>query len=279
MRVSALQPILLRRRPLLGAAVLLLASFTVAAQSLPLIEVAAMRESHNVGVNFAPKGTEFQPGRLRITNLTTEELVAYAHGVRSPLLRDRLIMGWPNTGIREKGFDIAATLTTSEPLAQEEQRRAVLELLTTRFGFKAHTEQRKMGVYRLTMVKPGVLGSGLRRTSVNCAGLSRRPAECGPLLTYPALLHRGSGEVRRLVEWIEGHISVNALARNRGAGGVGLEPRVVVDATGLHGFFVWGLSTGNLATSLREDLGLGLEPGDALADVVVIDDIRMPTPN
>ena len=50
-----IQPILRCRRPLLGAAALLLASFTVAAQSRSLIEVASIRESHNVGVNFAQR--------------------------------------------------------------------------------------------------------------------------------------------------------------------------------------------------------------------------------
>jgi uncharacterized protein (TIGR03435 family) len=60
--------------------------------------------------------------------------------------------------------------------------------------------------------------------------------------------------------------------------------RVIVDGTGLQGFFVWeyeqrpGMGTFEDAV-LRDQLGLKLERTRVPMDVVVIDDVRMPTPN
>lgn len=61
---------------------------------------------------------------------------------------------------------------------------------------------------------------------------------------------------------------------------------LVVNETGLQGFFVWdivyraGLGDANrIETAFHEELGIKLESKRLPANVVVIDDVRMPTPN
>jgi uncharacterized protein (TIGR03435 family) len=243
------------------------------------MDVVSIRESFNVGVNFAPKGVEFRPGRLVVTNMTVEELVGYVYVIR-PQLSSRLVFGWPNTDIRGKGFDIAATILNAEgPIQPEEQRRIVREVLVNRFGFKAHTEPRTIDGYRLVPVQPGALGPNLRRVDFDCSQIS--PADApkdknGHSLCQHGELrdgghgvfHRGSGNIPTLAQWLDG-----------------FDGRRVVDATGFKGFFVWELEYGSgnrigpLNLALREQLGLRLERAEVQADVVVIDDVRMPTPN
>jgi uncharacterized protein (TIGR03435 family) len=240
-----------------------------------LIEVASIRE--NTGPEFDySKEVSFSPGRVTIANTTVEDLVAWAFDVRNPFLRDRLIVGWPRTGIRERKFDVAAKLTTAETLSRAEQRRALLELLTARFGFKAHVAPRPMAVYRLMLARPGVLGPKLKRVEFNCAvmapseapkdaagkSLCRQGGEAGP----DGLSTHGSGEMSTLA-W---------------AIGLSYTERPIIDATGLRGFFVWDYSHAMrpaLPLTIQRELGLKLEPGTAMVDVVVIDAVQMPTAN
>jgi uncharacterized protein (TIGR03435 family) len=246
----------------------------IAAQT---IEVAAIRENPNSVVvpngAFVPKAVEFQRGRLRIAYYTIEDLVAFAYGVMSPLVRDKLIVGWPKTGIKDKGFDISANLTREDDLSLLEQQTVLRELLTTRFAFKAHVEKRTLDVDRLELVKPGQLGPGLRRVDFNCATLA--PADY-PKDKEGSLCGFARFENRRFFRRQSGELS--ALVRELN---VMRSERVIVDGTGLSGRFVWDLrySGSTLLSDLREQLGLKLMPAKAPVDVVVIDDVRMPTPN
>ena len=61
---------------------------------------------------------------------------------------------------------------------------------------------------------------------------------------------------------------------------------LVRNETGLQGFFVWDFVYSLdvpgpivIETSVRQDLGIKLEPRRLPADIVVIDNVRMPTPN
>jgi uncharacterized protein (TIGR03435 family) len=255
----------------------LIGSLSVSAQGRPALDVVSIRESRNVGVNFAPKGLEFQPNRLVVTNMTVEELVRFAYAIRPGLLR-QLVLGWPNTGIKAKGFDITATLTdAASPIQIAEQRRIVREVLVSRFGLKAHAELRTIGAYRLVPVKPGALGPKLRRVDYDCSQLKLddvpKDKNGHSLCQHTELrngghgvFHRRSGDISKLIAWLDG-----------------FDGRRIVDATGLNGFYVWELEYGQivgpLETAIREQLGLRLEPAQVQADAVVIDDVRMPIPN
>lgn len=258
------------------AAIILAGGLHVVAQSR--LDVVSVRE-HPAGVPIPRPSLVSRPGRLDI-NLPLETLVTFGHGITSPRLRDELVVGWPNSGIRQKRFDIKATLTTSETLSLEDQRRVVLEVLETRFGFRTHREQRLFDHWVMTLVKPGVLGPRLKRVDVNCAeidpkdvpidqggrSLCRRGTE---YLPGQSMSYHGSGSIDRLAEDLA-HQSRN----------------LVVNETGLQGFFVWDFvyrydvpGANRLPITVYEDLGIKLEPKRLPADVVVIDDVRMPTSN
>jgi uncharacterized protein (TIGR03435 family) len=84
-----------------------------------------------------------------------------------------------------------------------------------------------------------------------------------------------------MVEAFNGRMNPGAFASVGGPDG---PVRVIVDGTGLQGFFVWEYDhrpgTGTFEDAvLRDQLGLKLERTRVPMDVIVIDDIRMPTPN
>ena len=221
----------------------------------------------------------FRPGRLDIINLPLEALIAHAYGITSLRLRDQLIVGWPNSGIREKRFDIRATLSTNETLSVEDQRGVVLEVLKTRFNLQTHREHRLFNGWVMTLVRPGVLGPRLKRVDFNCAEIKREDA---PKDEGGRSLCRRGGEYlpEQPYSW-HGSGTIDILAVD-----LVLQSRnLVVNETGLQGFFVWDfvhirdLRPNALERAVYDDLGIKLEPKRLPADVVVIDDVRMPTPN
>lgn len=262
----------------LVAAIILAGGLHTVAQSR--LDVVSVRETPASGSRNRPT-REFRPGRLDIVNYPLDALVTFGYGViTSNSLRDELIVGWPNGGIRQKRFDIQATLTTSETLSVADQRRVVLEVLQTRFNLRTHREQRLFDGQVMIRAKPGVLGPRLKRVDVNCAEIKREDApndESGKslcrrgteFLPGQSMSYHGSGSIDALAEDLEGQ------SRN-----------LVRNETGLQGFFVWDFvyrldvaGPNKIPISVHEDLGIKLEPKRLPADIVVIDDIRMPTPN
>ena len=260
------------------AAILLVGGLHTVAQSR--LDVVSVRE-HRAGDPIPRPSLVFRPGRLDI-NLPLEALVTFGYGViTSSSLRDELIVGWPNGGIRQKRFVIQATLTTSETLSVEDQRRVVLEILQTRFNLRTHREQRLFDGQVMILAKPGVLGPRLKRVDFNCAEIKREDApkdEGGR-----SLCRRGAEYLPGQSMSYHGSGSMDALAE-----GLQRQSRnLVVNETGLQGFFVWDFvyRSGEVSgpnvipTSVHEDLGIKLEPKRVPADIVVIDNVQMPTPN
>jgi uncharacterized protein (TIGR03435 family) len=212
-------------------------SLSADAQDRPALDVVSIREDTRVWGTFVPKEFQFQPGRLVVVHLTLEELVLRAYAVPI-MLAEHLVVGWPKTGIKDKRFDVTATMTNAGgPISSEDQRRLVLEVLTTRFGLKAHTERTLVDGYRLTVVTNRTLGPGLRRVDFDCTALaegqSPKDKDNRPLCGYGELrargvmFYRGSGEIARLVNQL--NIRTN----------IGAVKRPIVDATGLRGLFMW----------------------------------------
>ena len=260
------------------AAMVLVVGLHTLAQSR--LDVVSVRENPATGPNFTAN-LVFRPGRLEIVNLSLQDLVAFGYGVGSPFLRDELIVGWPNGGIQRERFDIQATLITSGTLSLEEQRRVVLEVLEKRFQFQAHREQRPFNGWVMKLVKPGVLGPGLRRVDFNCAEID---SEQAPKDESGRSVCRRGAEYRagRTTFSLHGSGSMDRLATD-------LEfqsQHLVVNETGLQGFFVWDIDfraglrgADRIETAVHEELGIKLESKPLPASVVVIDDVRMPTPN
>lgn len=112
--------------------------------------------------------------------------------------------------------------------------------------------------------------------AVNCLDVVPLPKDC----QSRGGVNWSAGDSRRLVEHIDTLITLNARADVLRGSVERLEARVLVDATGLTGFFVWEFPREiPLLTAMREDLGLKLESGVAMVPVVVIDQVRMPSSN
>ena len=210
------------------------------------------------------------------------------------------IVGGPEW-IHTQAFDVNAKADDNPPV--DVISAMVKQLLADRFKLKVHTESRDVDVYALVLARPdGRLGPSIKKAAVDCvaraeelkraratgAAPSPPPApqpgqrpECGMMSTE-------SNGVRRVL------IGGNPI----GAITMGIQSTVgrqVVDRTGLTGTFDIDLEfsgAGELATNadqpsalpsvftaLQEQLGLKLESRKEKMDVLVIDQVEMPTPN
>ena len=284
---------------LLGLAAFSASVFTVA-QS-PAFEV--------VSVKPAPPGTQgggvqFSPGgRVIWTNVTLKGMV---HAAYQRFTWDaREIVGGPDW-FDEARFDVMAVAPGGLPRVDADgfpsqllaMFRAVLE---DRFKLVARWETRDAPIYHLVMDRADRrLGPNLVPVAVDCETVNaailagtppmsrpRRGRECGFSLTSELGSLQGNA------------VTMAVLARFLSAEGAG---RAIVDRTGLSGTFdidllflpelpLGGVSPDQLAldpkfagragliTSVREQLGLKLEPTRGRVDVLVIDHVERPTEN
>lgn len=264
--------------------VLLTASVIMAVSSFELARAAQEFELDVVSVREG--GTlqfAFQPGRMVWGNVPLETLVGFAFGLTGGLPREQQIEGWPDRTLPGRRFTVEATYsgTRTPPLAV--QRRLVRGILENRFGMRTHVEQREQRVYALRLVKPGMLGSGIREVDYDCTDPetgARRSEDCprgGDHTDERGIFYRGSGPISVLVARLQ----------------LELQDRVVVDQTGLEGFYQWELLRSErslvprpiseiyrpLPELLPVQLGMTIEEARAPVDIVVIDAISMPTPN
>ena len=166
-------------------------------------------------------------------------------------------------------------------------REKLKTLLVERFGLKSHLEIRQVPGYALTVVRSGRLGPGLKPSSYNCWGVfnifsggkndeSIAPKEvCNapPTRRYGTDVRRSAGTINDLIERVAG-----TLLRDP-----------VVDMTGLSGNFEWEVAFAptdraqpdvpTIFSAFEDQLGLKFERRTTPYEVVVIDELRMPTPN
>jgi uncharacterized protein (TIGR03435 family) len=176
-------------------------------------------------------------------------------------------------------------------------------LLSDRFSLKVRTEQREMDVYALVLARAdGRLGPGLRKVAVDCQAINEArkkaaaagapPAQVAPLNLAErpqcAMMSRSMNGVMKLLAGGTA-ISAAAIVLQSTVG------RPIVERTGLTGLFDIDLEyagTTQLAaspdqpnapasvfTAVQEQLGLKLESRKEKMDVLVIDQIELPTPN
>jgi uncharacterized protein (TIGR03435 family) len=160
-------------------------------------------------------------------------------------------------------------------------------LLADRFRLKVRSDSRELPVYALVVARTdGRLGPGLRRRAegeceqaVVRGGPPPDPTGPTPLCGFLAANVQGNLSYRG--------VPISALTRP----GALTRDRIVVDRTKLSGIFDIDLApappdvAGNPAdvpfvfTAVQEQLGLKLEPGKALVEVIVIDHAEKPTPD
>jgi uncharacterized protein (TIGR03435 family) len=218
-------------------------------------------------------------GRFSAVNVTTRQFVQAAYKVEP--FRVEGGPAWFNNS----RFNINATIQADAVIVQargmpDAIRLMTQRLLSDRFGFVAHWEQRPQTVYALVLPKPnGPLGPHLRQSHADCASLLAAARQGTPLPSpSPCSVQSAPGRL------IVGGYLMAQLADSLAS----VLQQVVVDRTGLNGRYDFDLtwapdltteSDASLFTSVREQLGLKLESTKAPVDVLVIDHIASPTPD
>lgn len=258
-------------------------------------EVASVRENTSGDV---PVRINIQPGgRLTATNYPLRGLIRMAYQ-----LQNDQVVSLPNT-LGERRFDIVAKtpgdLTPTRPGTVGPVQRMMQSLLEERFSARAHRETREMPVYALVRSRrDGQLGPNLVVSATDCEAMVQRIRAGGPPPPRQAATERPICGSRVMPgRMLAGGFALSELARVLSD----QMQRIVVDQTGLAGAYDLDLSytpdqipakvPGSpdlppidpngpaLTTALQEQLGLKLESTRAPIDVLVVDQISLPTPD
>ena len=189
-------------------------------------------------------------------------------------------------------FDLTVRFETAP--TNEQRTAALRQIFAEQLKLKAHYETRDTPTYSLVVARPdGRLGPTVRRIDVDCDALRnswRDAARRGEAVTLPPPAQNGAPRCDTKLgsgTMISGGVRFAQLATLRNVAG-----RLIVDRTGLDGFYEFSLEWGpggapspdspvdprpNIFTALQEQLGLKLEPSTTPVQVVVIDHIERPT--
>ena len=209
-----------------------------------------------------------EPGRYVDTGVTLRRLIALAYG---PLPLS-LIDGGP-PWLNSDRFDVQAKFEGNPP--RDQLQRMMQNLLADRFKLRTHLETRPTSAFALTVERAGVLGPSLRPAELDCA--SRPQANVTAVPTCAIQVREGL---------IRGRVTLDQVATLLTA------ERVIVNRTELVGHYDvelrWTSGPGapanadappGLATAIREQLGLRLQPVTVPLDHLVIDSAERPDPD
>jgi uncharacterized protein (TIGR03435 family) len=252
----------------------------------PAFDVASVRENRSGGDQgmLLPQGSQ-----LNAQNYRLRLLIQFAYRVQPFEL-----VGGPDW-IDSARFDITAKATFEPKPAPVgappgDMEQMVQALLAERFNLQVHRETREMPIYALVLARrDGQLGSRLRREAEVCAAVRSATArgEKPPELPARADGRPPCGMMGAGGRFFAGGVTLAMLAS-------ALSPqvaRVVVDRTGLSGFFEADIEFAtdaltnaaaerpSLFTALEEQLGLRLEPARGPVEVLVIDRVERLTEN
>jgi uncharacterized protein (TIGR03435 family) len=208
-------------------------------------------------------------------------------------------------------FDVNATAPPGLGSTTLEQRRAMMQaMLADRFKLATHYETREVPAYDLVLARSdGKLGPQLTPSDIDCAARAaaqraaadaaraagQPPPAPPPPPTASPTDPPAPCTMRSTTNRFDGHMTMAQLAMAlRGMSG-----RVVVDKTGLTGYYTLVLQSastspglaappGSIATTtdppsvftaVQEQLGLRLVSSRAPVEVLVIDRIERPTPD
>ena len=252
----------------------------------PEFEVASIKPSSG-GPESGMR--RFGGGRYIARYATLKDLIGHAYGVHGRSLSDRQLVGAP-AWVAVDRFDIEATVPDipddSRGMIPAAAQLRIRSLLEERCALATHYEQREVPLYALVLARrDGGLGPRLRRRTTSCVpatapnGMTvKRTERCGGRV-QPGMMSGTGGTIDNVAYGIAQFVPD--------------VDRVVVDRTGLIGFFDFELTwapnlppgattrsdSPSLFTALEEQLGLKLEPIKGPVDVLVIDHIEKPTPN
>ena len=267
--------------PVLIALVGLVMQSDVAAQTAPTFDVVSIKRS---SPNATGASVGSPPGRFVMVNMDVRPLIGTAYGDD---VDTSDYIGLPGWGTSER-YDVDAR--APEGATPADIVPMLRALLAERFAFRAHVETREQPIYELVRADPaGALSSGLTRVDIDCEALreSRGRGEKPALKPLPSGLFPCDMSMRggAGMEIRSGGMKMSDFGRSI-QGGTG---RIIVDKTGLEGFYAFTLRyTGtpspdsdvpSLFTALQEQLGLRLQAATAPVRVLVIDSIQRPTEN
>jgi uncharacterized protein (TIGR03435 family) len=239
-------------------------------------EVATIRPGKPDQGKLMGIGMSGRPGRWEGTGVTVQDLILEAYGIE----KQRLIGGpkWMESSV----WDVIGQASDEQARSYPLLGKRLQTLLRERFHLRMHSEQREMPVFALTVSKAGKL----TRSKVDCMALIAKDA---PASDLPDVCGLGTspGQPLRL---IGGSVSMAQLVQRLGSfPSIG---RVVVDRTGLQGLwdfnvaFMPPLPDGTespvappIRAALQEQLGLKLESDRAPVEVLVVDQVEMPSEN
>jgi uncharacterized protein (TIGR03435 family) len=269
------------------------------ADSGPRFEVASVKPNKS-GEPFA-RLVVLPGGRYDAINVPLRTIIRSAYQ-----LQDFQLIGGPDW-IGSERFDIAAKAerdippTPSDGTPDPMQMR-LRALLAERFNLKVHLEHRELPVYALVVAsKGGKPGAQLRPGAVDCAAIMAADrARGGP----PATPSPTGGQIPCTIQTGPGRLNGSSMRLSQLATILSQSvQRVVVDRTGLTGYFDFDLSwtpdnipqgpqqpgdhplppvdpnSPSIFAALQEQLGLKLETERARVEVLVIDCVELPTSN
>jgi uncharacterized protein (TIGR03435 family) len=225
-------------------------------------EVAAIKPNH--GSSTESNMNSLPGGRLAVDNMTVQELVKFAYGVKDHQ------MDHAPRWIENERFDIAAKTATGKKASLEDEQAQIRGLLEDRFQLKTHRETRQMNVYLLVVGKDGVkltrhddgAGSGTRK---GCGRLT------GKRLTLDTIASVLSRQFDREV-----------LNRTELPGKYDFQLEWTPDAGPCPAAEGGGGAAANLPsifTAIQQQLGLKLEPSKGPVEILVIDRVERPSEN
>jgi uncharacterized protein (TIGR03435 family) len=297
-----------------------LAFAIVAAQepSAPVEYVASVKRN----VSGTGGVIRIRPGNISVSGMPIRLLIRQAYGQ----LQDFQLVGGPSW-INDDRFDIEVKIDSAVPFGPQVVPAVLRQLLEDRFAIKTHKETRELPVFALVLARSdGRLGPNLTASSPECVtmmsarGRATPDGRAGPPPDGrggpPPLDARGRGPGPGPLAF-DGPPQcgqrMGGFGRIRAGGNTmeqfasalsGTAQRVVVDKTGLTGYYDFSLTFTpttdqlppgppppgaepppidpngpSLFTAIQEQLGLKLQDQRGPVDVVVIDSIDQPTEN
>jgi len=254
----------------------------------PQFEVSSVKQ--NLSQSTSSNTNSRLPDRFIATNVPLFFLILDAYELKGYQLIGAPDWTW------DKAYDVVGTYPGAQRPPAHEIHLMLQNLLAKRFGLKLHPEQREIPAYDLVLArKDGRLGPQLLKSNIDCAAwitAGRPQTDAGPSSLSPT----GKRPVCTVVatrKWMEGGArTIQDLAGPLGA----MVDRPVVDRTGLTAAYDIDLQwdpdlhadaaanatsteAPSIFTALQEQLGLKLVSQKEKFDVIVVDQVRPPSPN
>jgi uncharacterized protein (TIGR03435 family) len=229
------------------------------------------------------------PGGLTVLNATVMEIVLWAFDIEA---RDAVVEDAP-AWLHSRQFDIVAR-TDRGPVGRETLRAMTRTMLEDRFGLESLVKSVERPVYLLVLAgADGKPGPEMRPSTARCqtdVPLDASASEPQKVFSMPRNCGVSSmGDGNALVAVFGTRVTMAQLAYELSRRAQ--LDRPVVDRTGLTAEFDFVALTprdtlspslppqGRFLSALQEQLGLKLESGTAVVDILVVRRVHLPTPN